>query len=381
MKVMKIAVLHDYLNQFGGAERVLQTILEIFPDSDLYTLLYDKEKTFGFFEKNIKGVSFLNCSWIRKHHRLFIPFMPFAAKILTSKKKYDLMISSTAGYGKAINTKGDYHISYCHTPLRYAWEDKYLKSHPFLPWFISRIVFLWISRLLRRWDKKTSNRVNIFIANSNFIAQKIKNYYNRDAEVVYPPVDLKKFFHKIPPRVRKEKEKAEGYYLMVGRLLYYKGFDIGIKAFNELGKNLKIVGRGPEEKRLKKLAKSPHIQFIGNVSDKELRALYGKAKAFIFPQIEDFGLVAAEAQACGVPVIAFGEGGGAEIVKNGETGIIFSEQTPECLIKAVKEFELKKLKRGDIIKNSQRFSKEKFKKDFIEVVKRAGIKLENKFNI
>ncbi len=366
---MKVAVFHDYLNQFGGAERVLQTILEMFPDADLYTLLYDEKKTFGLFQKNIKGTSFIDIPIVRKKHRAFIPFMPFAAGFLKIKGKYDLIISSSAGYAKGFGMyrkKDDvYHICYCHSPLRYAWEIDYLKNLSFSPRSMSKDMLRPIARWLQRWDKKASEGVNVFIANSGFIAEKIKSYYGREAEVIYPPVNLKNFFFEL-------KEHKEDFYLMAGRLLYYKGFDLGIQAFNRMKKRLKIIGRGPEEKKLRQLANPAYIEFLNSVSDKELKEYYNAARAFIFPQIEDFGLVAAEAQACGTPVLAFNIGGGGEIVEHGKTGLVFKKQTTDAIIETVHDFEGRIFDRESIGKSAQRFSDVEFKKKLFEVVQRAG---------
>lgn len=363
---MRVAILHDYLNQFGGAERVLEVLLEMFPEADLYTLLYDREKTFGIFERNIKKTSFLNSfSLVKRKHRLFIPFMPMASNLLTSKETYDLVISSTAGYAKGFHVKGRYHISYCHSPLRYAWEVDYLKNLPFAPWPLKEVVVNPMAKMLRKWDIHASTHVNMFITNSEYIREKVRAYYKREAIVIYPPVNAAIFY---PDPSRNEKE----YYLMAGRLLYYKGFDLAIKAFNRLRKPLIIVGNGPEYQKLRSLVRSPLIEFRNSVSDAELRRLYSDAKAFIFPQIEDFGLVAAEAQLCGAPVIAFNQGGGAEIVIHKKNGIHFNEQTPEAIERAVREFETLTFNRKEIAKSAERFTKEQFIKDFKKSVQSSG---------
>lgn len=365
---MKVAILHDYLNQFGGAERVVKVLLEMFPNADLYTLLYDKQKTAGLFDRNITGTSFLDNDFVRKHHRALIPLMPLAAKFLTSPEEYDLIISSTAGYGKGINVKGQCHVSYCHTPLRYAWEIDYLKNLSVSPRALSNAIAYPIARRLREWDRKSAARVNLFMANSTFIAEKIKSYYGRDSVVVNPPVNLKTFF---PEPISGKKD----YYLMAGRLLYYKGFDIGIAAFNQLQKPLKIVGNGPELRKLMKMARSKKIEFVTKADDKELRKLYSNAKALIFPQIEDFGLVAAEAQACGTPVIAYEQGGIRDIVLNKKTGLFFNEQTPGAIIEAVKDFENMSFSRSSIAKAAERFSKEVFMQRFLETLSEYGLRL------
>ncbi|KKU91102.1 MAG: Glycosyl transferase group 1 [Candidatus Jorgensenbacteria bacterium GW2011_GWA1_48_11] len=365
---MRVAILHDYLNQFGGAERVLQALLEIFPQADLYTLLYDEQKTFGFFRDNIRKTSFLDIPYVRAHHRRFIPLMPLAAGLLRSREHYDLLVSSTAGYGKGINVQGGYHISYCHSPLRYAWEIDYLKNLPFSPWPLKEILIRPIAKWLQNWDKRSAQKVNLFIANSAFIAQKIRNYYGRDAAVVYPPVETQVFYPE--PSMAKE-----DYFLMVGRLLYYKGFDLGIKAFNALKLPLKIIGQGPEITKLQKIADPHYVQFIPFAPDEELRFLYSNAKALIFPQIEDFGLVAAEAQMCGLPILAFDRGGAREIVENGKTGFFFHEQTAEAIAAAVRLFNGTELNRSYITKRALMFSKKEFKDRIHEIIRQSGFKI------
>lgn len=372
---MRVAILHDYLNQFGGAERVLLALLELFPSADLYTLLYDNKKTFGLFRKNLKKTSILDKPFIRNHHRAFIPLMPLAAGAMAVNNDYDLIISSTAGYAKGfglrhrpgISHRLPYHISYCHSPLRYAWEIDYLKNLAFAPWPIKEVIVRPIAGLLRGWDAESSRSVNVFLANSKYIADKISSYYCREAQVVYPPVDTSVFYHE-------KTVKPADFFLMAGRLLYYKGFDLGIRAFNQLGLSLKIVGSGPEFQKLQSLAKSPNIEFVRNVSDERLRRLYNEARALIFPQIEDFGLVAAEAQSCGLPVLAYAKGGASEIVTPGKTGLLFEEQSPESIIRAVKDFDRMKFNRDAISRSAARFSKERFKNEFLKIIYQSGLK-------
>ena len=354
---MKIALVHDYLNQYGGAERVLQEFLKIFPDAHLYTIFYSHKQLNGLFAPYIKKTSFLDFELARSRHRFFIPLMPAAVKNLKLKEAYDLVISGTAGFGKGIDANGAFHLSYCHTPLRYAWEADSYFENPFFK-FISKPAF----RYLRHWDFKAAQASNLILANSSFIAGKIKLYYKRDAEVVYPPVDQKKFY-----RDRNFKPRNAGpYYLAVGRLLRYKKFDLAIEAFSKLGLRLKIVGQGPEEKRLKALAAGfPNIEFLSFVSDEELRKLYQGAAALIFPQVEDFGLTAAEAQACGAPVVAFAAGGALEIVKDGITGVLFNEPTAAGLISAVERFQKLDLNSRAISKSASRFSSERFAEKII----------------
>jgi glycosyltransferase involved in cell wall biosynthesis len=359
---MKVAICHDYLNQWGGAERVLETLMEMFPDADIYTLLHDEKKIRGKFTGRIAGAGFLNTPLIARHHRAFIPLLPLAASRIKAQKTYDLVISSSAGYAKGFNIQAKHHICYCHTPLRYAWESGYIDELPRVP-SIFKIAARPIAAYMRYWDKSTAQRPDVIIANSHFIAGKIKKYYGRDAEVIYPPVDSTKFFYKKPTQAPS--------YLMVGRLLHYKKFDLGIRACMSLERHLKIIGTGPQIKSLKQVADPTYIEFLEKVTDEELQKHYRGARALIFPQVEDLGLVAAEAQTCGTPVIAFNQGGATEIVRDGKTGILFNEQSPEAVVSAIKKFEDTNFNRKLIAEASLRFSKETFKDKIKACIERA----------
>lgn len=362
---MRVAILHDYLNQYGGPERVLETLLELFPDADLYTLMYDRERMGRRFRANLKKTSAFDFDFARKHPRAFLPFMHLAANRMASNTIYDLIISSSSGFAKGFPVRGKYHISYCHSPLRFAWEADALKDIPFSPLKTPFPFRAFSSRRSRAWDFAASRNVNVFVANSEYIRQKIGSYYGRNSCVIHPPVETSVF-------CRMRGDADAGYYLMAGPLLYHKRFDIGIRAFNEMKIPLKIVGRGPEEKKLRALANPRIVRFVSNVSDSDLRSLYAGARALVFPQIEDFGMVAAEAQACGTPVIAFQRGGACEIVRPGETGIFFTEQNVRSLVSAVREFETKRFDRGKIADSAERFSKKRFKEAFSRIVKQAG---------
>lgn len=359
---MKVAIAHDYLNQYGGAERVVEVLCEMFPGAPIYTLLYDKQKTFSYFKNKKIHASFLNrLQFAKNHHRLFIPFLPLVQHSLNLKKKFDLIVSSSASYAKGIRHSGGFHICYCHTPIRYAWEENYLDGYAAFRNPISKIVTKPARAWLRWWDKRAAKNVDIFLANSNFIADKIKKYYNREAVVLYPPVDTSIFY-------RDENISQGNYYLMVGRMLHYKRFDLGIEAFNRLGLTLKIIGGGSELNKLKAIAKS-NIEFLPFLKDvSKLRKIYNGAKALIFPQVEDFGLVAAEAQACGLPVLAYQDGGAKEIIIDGKTGLFFNKQTPEAVVSAVNKFQAQSFLREAISANAARFSKENFKKKFLEIL-------------
>ena len=358
--IMKIALVHDYLNQWGGGEVVLETLAKMFPDAPIYTLLYDKERTLHKFEGRVRGTSFLDFPFARHHHRLFIPLMPLAAWSIRIPKEYEVVISSSAGFAKGVRTpKHAKHIAYIHSPLRYAWEqDEYLLG------VISKFqlsILKPILNYLKRWDYRAGQKPNVLIANSQFIAEKIKKYYGRNAEVIYPPVDNKIFYPDASPSTNYSLPTTN-YFLAIGRFLHYKRFDLIIDAFNDLELPLVVMGTGPEEKSLQRLRRSNNITFLPftkNITD--LRKLYNGARALIFPQVEDFGLVAAEAQMCGTPVIAYHAGGAKEIVSE-TTGIFFREQKKVTLLEAIETFIKKEssFNRETIAHDAQKFSKEKF---------------------
>jgi len=355
----KIAICHDYLNQFGGAERVLKAFLEIFPQADVFALFGSKKIIEKILEGKKVHFSFLNrFPLINQKHRFFIPLMPFFVKSL-NLKNYEIVLSSASSFIKGVETKG-VHFCYCHTPTRYLWEEKYLLDYP-LPDFLKKFFKLPVY-FLRKIDFSFSKKPDFFIANSNFIAKKIEKFYQRKAEVIYPPYDEKKFFYD-------KMTSKENFYLMVGRLLYYKRFDLAIETFNQLKLPLIVVGKGPEEKKLKKMAKE-NIKFLGFVSDEKLRKLYQKAKALIFPQIEDFGIVPLEAMACGTPVIAFNFGGQKESIIENFSGVFFEKQTKESLIQAIEKFEKIEFDFEKISKYAQKFSKERFKKEIKEFIEK-----------
>jgi len=296
---MRVALVHDYLNQYGGAERVLEALCEMFPDAPIYTLVYDAKLTgFAFEGRRIKTSFLQKVPFVASRHRYFPILMPYAIEQL-DLSEYDLVISDSGSYAKGVITKPDtLHVSYCHTPHRYVWDNSHKLIDEFgYPKFIKTFgpVFTTYVRL---WDEQAAERVDAFIANSRFVAARIKKYYRKDASVIYPPVNCSKFFI----------SDVGDYFLMVGRLVPYKKFFLAINAFNKLGLKLKIIGNGPERRNLEKIS-GPNIEFMGLVSEQYLPEYYAKAKALIFPQEEDFGVVAVEAMASGRPVIAYRAGG------------------------------------------------------------------------
>jgi len=357
---MRVALVHDYLNQYGGAERVLEAFCEIWPQAPIFTLIYDKKRTGYVFENRRVKTSFLQkIPFVKKHHRPFLMLMPLGVESF-DLSKYDLVISDSASFAKGIITRpGTLHICYCHTPTRYAWDDshKYIREFGY-PSLVEKIIPLFMN-YLRLWDLSAAQRPDKFIANSNFVAGRIKKYYNADSEVIPPPVKSQLF---------SLSSEIDNFFLVVARFLPYKRIDLAIKACNYLGLELKIVGEGPEFKKLRDEA-GPKTEFLGLVTDEKLRDLYSKCRALIFPQEEDFGISAVEAMASGRPVIAFRAGGALETIKEGETGIFFDQQSVDSLVGAIKRFNTEKFNSQIIREHALQFDKETFKhriKNFVE---------------
>lgn len=361
---MRIALVHDYLVQYGGAERVLECFSELFPYAPIYTLVYDPAAMHGVFaDRDIRTSRLQKLRLARKYHRFFPPLMPLAAEEFDFSL-YDVVLSDSASFAKGILTRPEtLHISYVHTPMRYAWDDcqKYTQEFGF-PRIVKKIV-PFAMNAIRLWDRSSADRVDHFIANSTFVARRIKKYYRKDAVVIHPPVTVEKF------SVR-EKTRA-GYFLMVGRLIAYKRHDIAIRAFNALGLPLKIIGRGPELHRLKKMAKS-NIEFLGRVPEEDLPRYYAQCRAFLFPQEEDFGIVAIEALAAGRPVIAYRGGDIVEHLVEGKHGIFFDVQTPEAIVSAVRRFRDVDYDADSIRRAAQPFDREIFKRKIKQYIESAA---------
>ena len=361
---MKVALVHDYLNQYGGAERVLEAFCQIFPKAPIYTLLYDKEKTGWAFENRRIQTSFLQkIPLLKSHHRPFLMFMPLAIEQF-DLSQYDLVLSDSASYAKGVITSPKtLHICYCHTPIRYAWDDSHRYIEEFgYPGLVKKFIPFFMN-YIRLWDEQAALRVDKFIANSQFVAKRIKKYYHQDSEVIHPPVKTNLFYLA---------DRLDNYFLMVGRFLPYKRFDLAIKTFNQLGLPLKIIGDGPEKKKLQKEAKS-NIEFVGLVSDEKLKDYYAHCQAFIFPQEEDFGITAVEAMAAGRPVIAYQAGGALEIVQPGITGLFFKEQTKEHLIEVLRNFKSADFNPNLIREKAVEFDEGKFKEKIKELIDNALI--------
>lgn len=371
---MKIALVHDYLIQYGGGEKVLEALCEIFPDAPIFTLLYGEKETFGAFSGKKIHTSFLQKTpFAKKHHRFFPALMPFAVEQF-DLSGFDLVISDSASFAKGVITSPKaVHVCYCHTPTRFAWDD----SQRYIESFGHRRLITWLipffMNYIRIWDRHAADGVDYFLANSDCVAKRIAKYYRRPSKVVYPPVDAKEIAARVDAAENAVGNKKEKYFLMVGRFLPYKRFDLAITAFNKLGLPLKIIGGGPEKSRLKKIAE-PNIEFFDFVIDKKrLFDYYDNCEALIFPQEEDLGITAVEAMAAGKPVIAYRAGGALETVIEGKTGIFFNEQTPESLIKAVKKFKPENFDAKLIQKHALKFDKGNFKKEIVNFLKNLNL--------
>ncbi len=355
---MRVALVHDYLNQYGGAERVLEAFCEIWPEAPIFTLIYDAARTGRAFESRKIKTSFLQkVPFVKTHHRPFMMLMPIAVEQF-DLSKYDLIISDTTSFSKGVITRPrSLHICYCHTPTRYAWDDSHRYIEEFnYPSFVKKLIPPFLN-YLRLWDEAASARPDKYLANSHFVARRIQKYYRQEAQVIYPPVKVSSFYLTEP----------EDYFLVVARFLPYKKIDLAIKVFSELGWPLKIIGDGPEKNRLKRLA-APNIEFVGLVDEHSLRNYFARCRAFIFPQEEDFGISAVEAMAAGRPVIAYRGGGALEIVKENETGIFFDEQTIDSLLNALKKFDANNFDPKIVRRHAVQFDKEVFKNKVEEFV-------------
>ncbi len=349
----KVAVIHDWLNGMRGGEKVLEEILELYPEADIFTLFFEPKKISEKILKHKIYVSSLNgFGFIRKRYRYFLSLFPSAIEEF-DLTDYEFIISSSHCVAKGIiPPPGSIHLSYLHSPMRYAW-DQYYSYFGRLKGFKKMYIKRKISNL-RSWDVSSSHRVDLFIANSTFVKERIRRYYNRDSAVVFPPVDTDSFKPVDTP--------SENYYLSVSALVPYKRIDIIVDAFNENGKKLIIVGKGPDEKNLKKISKG-NIEFKKDLPFEELLDLYQNAKAFVFAGIEDFGISFVESISCGTPVISFNKGGVKDIV-NDTNGILYDEHSVKSLLFAIESLENRNFSRKKVRNSALRFSKKKFKENF-----------------
>ena len=351
---MKLALVHDYLTQLGGAEKVLDSFQRVFPASPVFVLVYNKHKA-----KSIFPAYKIHTTWLQylplavRNYHWYLTLMPLA---MESHKlgEYDVILSSASSIAKGIQASPhSLHICYCHTPTRYLWHDadSYVAELGYNR-LIKKIIPLFLKRL-KNWDLLAAQRVNHFIANSRLVQQRIKRYYGQDSKVIYPPVETHKFHLA---------DQVADYYLTGGRLVAYKRYDLAIQAFNKLGIKLKIFGTGLDYQRLKKMARS-NIEFLGSVTDQHRAELYSRALAFIHPQVEDFGITAVESMASGRPVIAYQAGGALETIVAGLTGEFFDAQTWESLVNQIIHFDPHKYNSQLIQAHAAKFNTQRFERE------------------
>ena len=366
---MKVALVHEFLTQFGGAERVLLALKELYPDAPIYTLIYNPKTMSKWFGKYDIRTSWLQgLPMAKTKYRWYLLLMPWAIQSFDFSD-YDLVISDSSAFAKGITTKKPtVHASYIHTPTRYLWQDEAFYRATAAPKLLQPLIKL-VTPWLRSWDFRASKRPDYLLANSQTVADRVKKYYKRNATPIHSFVDAKRFSIASASR-----RKPKNYYLMAGRIVPYKRYDIVIEAFKQLGLPLVVAGTGWGEQQLKvksEKLKVSNIKFVGHVTDKQLAKLYRECEALIFPALEDFGIVPLEAMASGRPVIAYGVGGAVETIASGKTGIFFDTQTPEAVIKAVKQFERTKgsFNPRQIRAHALTFDKSVFKQKFRTFIK------------
>lgn len=360
-KDLKVALVHDWLVGRGGGERVLYDIHTLFPDAPIYTLVYDQDKAPEWCKEcDIRTTYIQKWPGAKSHHKLLLSFMPKAWEAL-DLTEYDLVISCCASCCKGVITRPDaLHVCYSFSPTRYVWDlyyDYLENTNAIKRFFMKRMI-----HKVRLWDFQAAQRVDHFAADSNFVGSRIKKYYRRDFTTIYPGTRINEY-----PIT----EMPDDYYLVVARFVRYKRVDLAIEACNQLKKKLVVIGSGgEEEERLKKLA-GDTVELLGRVSDEEMERYYSRAKAFLFPGIEDYGITPVEAMSAGVPVLAFGKGGALETVQDGKTGLYFHDQTVSGLVHCIEEFERNGVaySRQQIHDYSLNFSDEIFKGNFTNFLK------------
>ena len=359
---MKVALVHYWLVTMRGGEKVLESLCKIFPDADIYTNVYDPNAVSDIIRShNVYTTKVNNFPFAKKFYQKYMPFMPKALMEL-DLTGYDLIISSESGPAKGVCPAPDaFHICYCHTPMRYLWDmyhEYFKKSNPIVKFFMKKMI-----PSLRLWDISSSNLVDYFVANSHYVAARIKRYYQREAEIIYPPCAIEKYVNN--PR------NPQDFYIFFGQLVGYKRADIAIEACIKSNRKIVVIGDGKSSKAAE-YSKSGLVTFTGRVSDEAIAEYLSKAKALLFPGIEDFGIIPVEANAAGCPVLAYKKGGALDSIKENETGLFFEEQTVDSLIECMNKFESieDNFKKRDLFtKHVQQFSEAEFIKKINNIVK------------
>lgn len=358
---MKVAIVHYWLVTMRGGEKVLEALCEMFPQADIFTNVYDPSRISNTIKShNVYTTKINNWPMSKKLYQKYMPFMPKALMEL-DLTGYDLIISSESGPAKGVcPAPNAFHLCYCHTPMRYLWDmyhDYFRKSNPLVKFFMKKMI-----PGLRQWDVMSSNLVDHFVANSSFVQKRINRYYNRQADVVFPPCNIEKYINN--PRSPKD------FYLFFGQLVGYKRADLAIEACIKSGRKIVVIGEG-KSKEAKKYSKTGLVTFTGRISDEKVAEYLSQAKALLFPGIEDFGIIPVEANSAGCPVLAYKKGGAIDSIKENVTGLFFEEQTVDSLIECINLFESKETEfteRTAYTKHVQQFSKENFIKKITDIV-------------
>ncbi|WP_219618182.1 glycosyltransferase [Eggerthella timonensis] len=366
-KTPKVALVHDWLVSSGGGERVLRCFHEMYPEAPVYTLVHD-DRTAPTWTRgcDIRTTYLQRIPGARTHHKIMLPLMPRAWEAL-DLTEYDLVLSSCSSCCKGVLTRPDaVHVCYCFSPIRYVWDMyyDYLSGASAL----KRLAMPRLIHKARLWDFAAAQRVDHFVADSDFVAQRIRKFYRRESKTIYPGAPLSE---------RPVNDPSRDYYLVVSRFVGYKRVDIAVEACNMLGTRLVVIGSGGEEERRLRGLAGPTVEFLGRVSDEEMQEAYAGARAFLFPGVEDFGLTPIEAMSAGTPVLAYGKGGALETVSNGETGIFFHDQSAAGMAACIERFEREgvSLSRAEIRGRASMFSEERFKEEMSSFISE---KLEEK---
>ncbi|MBV9355379.1 MAG: glycosyltransferase [Chloroflexi bacterium] len=359
----RVALVHDYLNQYGGAERVLEELHDIFPDAPVYTSMYAPERMSETIREMDIRTSFMqHLPLVTRQHQPFLLLYPLAFESF-DLSEFDIVISNSSAFCKGVVTSPNtLHLCYCLTPMRWVWSyQRYVERERL--GLAARLVLPAAISNLRSWDIATAQNVDRFLAISSTVSKRIAKYYRRQATVIYPPVNCGAF--------TPQPNQVEDYYLIVSRLIPYKRIDLAVDAFTKLGVKLKIVGSGGRAESALRAHAGPSVEFVGRVSDDTLRDLYARCRALVFPGEEDFGIAPLEANASGRPVIAYAAGGALDTVLDGETGVLFSPQTPEALMDAVKRVETTTWDPWALRAHAERFDTCVFKQQFCSFVEQS----------
>ena len=355
---MKLAIVCSWLNQYGGAERVLEVVHDMYPQAPIYTSIYRPQALPERYRSWDIRPSFLNrLPLIQRFHQVYLPFYPLAFESL-DLRGYDVVFSLTSAFGHGVITPAETrHVCYCLTPARFLWNyHSYIEREG-----LGRLARLGLApflKSLRQWDRLAADRVDDFIAISRTVQRRIAKYYRREARIIYPPVDTARFAIEREP---------EDYFLVVSRLVPYKRIDLAVLAFNELGLPLRIIGEGRDRAALQAIAKR-NVQFLGYLPDEVVREQMARCRAFIFPGEEDFGITPLEAMAAGRPVIAYGAGGALDTIEEGVSGLFFREPTPEALVEAVRRLDAQRFAPQTLRQHARRFDVARFRRELGEVL-------------